>query len=241
MISRHRYDTPYRNAVAVFVKMGRPQLHNEQTAEALLRAAEAIVAAGGPDALSVRRVAQQAGTTTRAVYTLFESKDGLIVALGTRAFQILGSLVADAPRTEDPEADLVNVMVRVFRGWALEHPALFRIGYAQDRIPAELEDRFRPTRLRAGADFAEFVGRGLGLEGGLANPVVHEATFKFNAMCEGFALLELRGALPPGRAEHIWREGLTELVNGATGATPANRGSAKRAASTRTQGPDGRR
>lgn len=194
--------------------MGRPRFHNEQTAEALLQAAEAMVATGGPDALSVRRVAQQAGTTTRAVYTLFESKDGLLVALGTRAFQFLGSLVADTPRTEDPSADLVNVMVRVFRGWALEHPAWFRIGYAQDRIAAEVEDRFRPSRLRAGADFAEFVGRGLGLDGGLANPAVHEATLKLNAMCEGLALLELRGALPPDRAEEIWREGLTALVNG---------------------------
>lgn len=200
--------------------MGRPQLHNEQTAEALLRAAEAIVAAEGADALSVRRVARQAGTTTRAVYTLFESKEGLLVALGTRAFQILGSLVAEATRTEDPAADLVNVMVRAFRGWALEHPALFRIGYAQDRIPVELEDRFRPSRLRAGADFADVVGRGLGLGGGLANPMVREATFKLNAMCEGLALLELRGVLPPRRAEHIWREGLTELVSGMRSSRP---------------------
>lgn len=211
--------------------MGRPQLHNEETAEALLRAAEAIVAAGGPDALSVRPVAKQAGTTTRAVYTLFESKDGLLAALGTRAFEILGSLVANSPRSEDPEADLVNIMVRVFRGWALEHPALFRIGYAQDRLPAELEDRFRPTRLRAGDAFAEIVGRALGLEGGVANPVLHEATLKLNAMCEGLALLELRGALAPGRAEQIWREGLTALVRGMTGAGSANRGSPKRAAS----------
>ena len=194
--------------------MGRPRFHNEETAEALLRAAEAIVADGGPDALSVRPVAQRAGTTTRAVYTLFESKDGLLAALGNRAFEILGSLVADSPRTEDPAADLVNVMVRVFRGWALEHPALFRIGYAQDGIPPELEDRYRPMRLRASADFAEFVSRGLGLEGGLANVEVLEATLKLNAMCEGLALLELRGVLAPSRAEQIWREGLRALVNG---------------------------
>ena len=193
--------------------MGRPQLHNAKTAEALLCAAEAIVAAGGPEALSVRRAAQEAGTTTRPVYTLFESKEGLLVALGSHAFEMLGALVTGLPRTDDPGLDLVNVMVKVFRGWALDHPALFRIGYG-DRIPPELEDRFRPTRLRAGAHFAELVGRALDLEGGLDNPEVHEATLKLNAMCEGLARLELRGALRAGRAEQIWREGLTELVDG---------------------------
>jgi AcrR family transcriptional regulator len=81
-----------------------------------------MVETGGPDALSVRRVAQQAGTTTRAVYTLFESKEGLLVALGTRAFEILGSSVADSPRTEDPVADLVNVMVKLL-SFLLAHSA----------------------------------------------------------------------------------------------------------------------
>jgi hypothetical protein len=37
---------------------------------------------------------------------------------------------------------------------------------------------------------------------------------KFDAMCEGLALLELRGVLPPDRAEDIWREALAALVDG---------------------------
>src|SRR6478609_8874148 len=77
----------------MLVNMGRPRVHDEATAEALLDAAERIVAADGPEALSTRRVADQAGTTTRAVYSLFESKEGLLVALGNRAFQMLGSWV----------------------------------------------------------------------------------------------------------------------------------------------------
>src|SRR4051794_30585471 len=124
--------------------MGRPRLHDEHTAEALLDAAEAIVAGGGPDALSIRRVAEQAGTTTRAVYSLFESKEGLLVALGNRAFEILGSWIADMPRTEDPAADLVNAAVMNFRHWALEHPALFRIAFQRNEIPPQLAERFRP-------------------------------------------------------------------------------------------------
>lgn len=194
--------------------MGRPRLHDEQTAEALLDAAEAIVAAGGPDALSVRRVAEQAGTTTRAVYSLFESKEGLLAALGNRAFETLGSWVAEMSWTEDPAADLVNAAVSNFRRWALEHPALFRIAFQRNEIPPELAERFRPTQLKALADLVEIVSRALGLQGGLANPEVREATMKFDAMCEGLTLLELRGVLPPDRAEQIWREALAALFSG---------------------------
>jgi AcrR family transcriptional regulator len=199
----------------MLVNMGRPRVHDDQTAEALLDAAEAIVAAAGPDALSVRRVADEAGTTTRAVYSLFESKDGLLVALGNRAFEILGSWVNSYPRTDDPAADLVNAIVHNFRRWALEHPALFRIAFQRTgELPPQLTERFRPARLKALADLVEIVSRALGLEGGLTNPEVRDATITIDALCEGLALLELRDGLPPDRAEDIWREAFTALISG---------------------------
>ena len=69
--------------------MGRRRLHDETTATLLLDAAERAIADEGVDALSLRAVACDAGTTTRAIYTLFGSKDGLIAALGVRAFRLL--------------------------------------------------------------------------------------------------------------------------------------------------------
>jgi AcrR family transcriptional regulator len=38
---------------------------------------------------AVRRVASQVGTSTRAVYSLFDSKDGLIAALAAHGFDLL--------------------------------------------------------------------------------------------------------------------------------------------------------
>jgi len=204
--------------------MGRPRVHDEQTAEALLDAAEVIVSAGGPDALSVRRVAEEAGTTTRAVYNLFESKEGLLVALGNRAFQILGSWVHRYPRTDDPVADLVNSIVDNFRRWALEHPALFRIAFQRiGELPPQLTERFRPARLKALADLVEIVSRALGLEGGLTNPDVQDATIKIHALCEGLALIELRHGLPPDRAEKIWRNAFTAFISGMLAASAHDR------------------
>jgi len=114
------------------VKVGRPKEHDALTAAALLDAAEQIVAAQGLAAVSVRGVAEQVGTTTRAIYSLFGSKEGLIAALGARTWDLLGAAVQALPVTEDAAADLVAVGVSGFRGClVLEHPALFQLGVQQ--------------------------------------------------------------------------------------------------------------
>jgi AcrR family transcriptional regulator len=194
--------------------MGRPKEHNEQTAAALLAAAESIVAAEGLEALSVRRVAERATTTTRAVYSVFGSREVMLVALGIRAFEVLGARVADAPTTNDPVADLVEAGAGQFRRWALEHPALFRIAFPQTEIAPALSEQFGPARLRTLSGLVDLVGRALYRRGPRADPAIRDATVTFHAMCEGLALLELRGVLAPHRAEEVWREGLTALVTG---------------------------
>jgi AcrR family transcriptional regulator len=42
--------------------MGRPKEHDEETRQGLLKAAERLLAEGGPEALSIRRVSDAAGT-----------------------------------------------------------------------------------------------------------------------------------------------------------------------------------
>src|SRR6266498_955571 len=108
--------------------MGRRREQDENTAAALLDAAERIIAEQGTDALSLRDLAREAGTTTRAVYSLFGSKDGLLGALGVRAFNVLQEEVEALPATEEPWDDLVEAAL-VFRRFALEHPALFSIAF----------------------------------------------------------------------------------------------------------------
>ena len=92
--------------------MGRPREHDESTRVALLAAAETIVADRGAGALSVRAVADAAGTTTRAVYSLFGSKDGLLVeALARDAFEFLHTEIGKLHETDDPAADgLLNFL-----------------------------------------------------------------------------------------------------------------------------------
>jgi len=108
--------------------MSRPREHDQQLAQALLDAAERRIAADGVDALSLRAVAADAGTTTRAVYTLFGSKNALVGALGVRAMEYLGREVPASTPSDDPVADVVAAGL-VFRGFALEHPALYSVAF----------------------------------------------------------------------------------------------------------------
>ena len=202
--------------------MARPKEHGEHIAAALLEAAEQIVEADGLDALTVRRIAKEVGTTTRAVYSVFGSKDGLVVALGGRAFDLLREHIEALPATPDPAADLVEAGVSVFRLFAIEHPSLFKIG-VQRALPAPgLFAGFRASAERALAELEALVGR-LAAAGGICDRTVRDAARGFHSLCEGLAAMELRGALPVGDEVRIWRDALTALVQGFALPSPAGR------------------
>jgi AcrR family transcriptional regulator len=198
--------------------MGRPREHDEETRTALLAAAERIVANGGPAALSVRAVADAAGTTTRAVYSLFGSKEGLLVeALARDAFTFLFAEIAKLEQTDDPVADLIDVGVLVFRRLVREHPALYRIAFQRIVPGLEAGPELVATRQRAWNQLVAKVER-LERAGLLGTKPAPEAAVEFNAMMEGLANAELRGAvlrlLPEGNEEQAWRNALTTVVRG---------------------------
>jgi AcrR family transcriptional regulator len=192
--------------------MGRPREHDERTAAALLAAAERAIEDGGSEALSVRGIANEVGTTTRAVYSLFGSKDGLIAALGAQAFEFLRAGLESLPLTEDPAADLVETGL-VFRRLAIERPALYSIGIQRD--VADLPP-WQTVCDAADAAFAVLVQRVARLEdaGLLGEQTVDEATLHFHALCEGLATVERRGRRAPFDANRLWRAGLSALIAG---------------------------
>ena len=208
-------------------RVGRRREHDDDTRAALRAAAERLVAEGGPAALSVRAVAAEAGTTTRAVYSLFGSKEGLVVdALAESAFEFLADGVDKLVETDDPVADLVAVGVPVFRTLVLEHPALYRVAF--QRIVPGLRAGPEVTAARALAH-ARLHAKIQRVEdaGLLGRKTVLEAAVEFNAMLEGLANAELRGStlpiLPPGTEEATWRDALTTVVRGFAASAPGRR------------------
>lgn len=194
--------------------MGRPKEHDQRTAAALLDAAERIVERSGIAALSVRRVADEIGESTRAVYSVYGSKDALVAALGRRAFDWLAATLDAQSSSDEPVTDLVEAGVAGFRRLAVEHPSLFTIAMQQREIPADLARGLNEAAANAWARLYARLER-LGDRAPLGRSL-SDAAMQFHALCEGLAALELRGCFAPGTEERMWREALTALVLGFT-------------------------
>lgn len=198
--------------------MGRPGEHDEQSREALRAAAERLYDERGPTGVSVRAVADEVGTTTRAVHRLFGSRDGLLIdAMAERAYELLERGLEDQVETDDPARDLIEAGVTVFRPFVRQHPALFRITFQRvvpdftpgPELVAARDAAFR--RLLAKVERLRAAGK-------LGDLPVVRAAAEFQAVCEGLGNQELRGAtlrlLPAGGEEEAWRSALTTLVCG---------------------------
>lgn len=194
--------------------MGRRRVHDQDTADALLDAAELVLDAEGVAGLTVRRVADLAGVSTRAVYSTLGSKEGLLRELGVRAYDTLGSMVDALPRTSDPAGDLVSAGVDGFRAFATGHPALFRIGIQLTDAPPAARPHIRAAADHALPTLIERLER-LRAAGLLDSRPLLAAASQFHATCEGLAAAELRGTLAQAANPiSIWVGGLTALITG---------------------------
>jgi AcrR family transcriptional regulator len=192
--------------------VGRPREHDDRTAQALLLAAEEAVERSGTEELSLRGVATAAGTSTRAVYSLYGSRAGLVAALAAMGFHQLLEQVAQLPVTDRPVDDLVAAGL-VIRRFALEHPAMFQLMF-RNRTDPFLRSR---GEVRASSALALDA-----LTARVASAITHanaaldarEATLQFRALCDGLAGLELGGTFTGEGAQQVWESGLRALVRG---------------------------
>lgn len=106
--------------------VARPRTHDENVRHRLLDASSSAIAAGGVAALSVRSVAEAAGTTTAAVYSLFGSRQALITAVVDEGFRRFAAYLAAVDRTDDPGRDLIALGV-AYRANALRNPHFYRV------------------------------------------------------------------------------------------------------------------
>ena len=90
----------------------------------LVAAAAKLLAEGGPDGVSVRRVATEIGTSTRAVYTHCGGTPELLRAVCVEGFRHLAARLAEVAPTDDPVADIA-ALARAYRRSALDDPHLF--------------------------------------------------------------------------------------------------------------------
>lgn len=113
------------------VKNARPalQVRSRRTRDRLLDAAEALLAAGGPDAATVPAMARRARVAVGSVYRRFPDKDAVLKAVYERFFErsVAANRGALAPGRWDgtPLPDVVTALVRgMVRGYVQQRAIL---------------------------------------------------------------------------------------------------------------------
>ncbi|MDA1358990.1 TetR/AcrR family transcriptional regulator [Glycomyces luteolus] len=108
----------------------RQQLRLDTTAE-IKRVALALLAEGGPDAISLRAIAREMRMTAGALYSYYGTRDELITALTSDMYTSLVDKTEAARDAHPAEAPAARLLAwgEAFRSWAVANPAGFRLVY----------------------------------------------------------------------------------------------------------------
>ena len=149
-----------------------------------------VLEAEGPDALTMRRVADELGIRAPSLYKHLPDKSALETAIIADGFE---EAAAAFEAAVDGEDDALTAFVAAYRAFASAHPHVYRLmtegPLPRERLPAGLE-------ARAAAPLASAMG---------SAPRARAAW----AFLHGMTILELDGRFPSdGHTEQAWAEGL---------------------------------
>ncbi|MFI8387602.1 TetR/AcrR family transcriptional regulator [Streptomyces sp. NPDC085540] len=161
-------------------------------ARQIMAAARELLDAEGPDALSMRRIAERVGIRAPSLYKHFPDKAAVEAGLQVQGMTRLAEELEAAEAEIGVEPPLL-VLARAYRRHALASPHLYRITHgrplARTALPEGLEDR-------------------------AATPLAHavhgdiDIARAFWAFAHGMVVLELDGRFPPGAdLDAAWRTG----------------------------------
>src|SRR5437764_4862024 len=101
----------------------------DEQSRAILGAASRILSEEGAGALTVRRIATEAGCSTMGLYSRFGGKDGVLEQLFRDGFERLQAATEALPATGDAAGDL-RARARAYRRTALDHAAHYLVMFA---------------------------------------------------------------------------------------------------------------
>jgi AcrR family transcriptional regulator len=173
----------------------------------LLDVAGKLLAEEGPQALTLRTLAQRANCSTKVVYTLFGGKGGLSEALKVEGFALLRFTVErERRRHRDPVRALLPIMMS-YRSFALAHRDLFRVMFGNalpDHVPTDFSRQQARQALGALEEAVTQAHAALGAR--VDNPLA--SAVRLWAAVHGPVSLEIEGITPFDTEG----EGLTRLA-----------------------------
>ena len=172
--------------------MSSPRLRETPTrGDELVAAARALLEEEGPDALSMRRVAERVGIRAPSIYKHFADKRALENAIVSAGFVDLASAFRAA---QDGAADPLGALARAYREFARRRPHLYRL---MTERPLDRANLTPGVEDEAARPLVEAVG---------GDAIRARAIWAF---AHGMTILELNGRFPPGAdLDAAWRRGL---------------------------------
>jgi len=137
----------------------RRRTASQEVSAALLQAAETVLDRDGADGVTVRAVAKEAAVAPMGVYNRFANKDGLLVALASRALDDLAAAIEVQDARPD---DRLRRACRGYRDFALRHPARYALIFAAG---TPLSDQSSAVAIHGRTVFTTLVGLVAGLGG----------------------------------------------------------------------------
>lgn len=213
--------------------MGRPREHSDETRTRILDAASRLLTDEGVVGVSVRRVAEEAGTTTRAIYSLFGGKEGLLKQLFHDAAETMTRYHEAVPEQDDPVAEVL-ALADAYRRAAVEHPHGYALllngapGFTPDRADEGVAQRSFARVLRAFERWGD--------DGRLGDREPGMVALEMWALVHGLASFELAGRLGSRRlATQRWQDAVGNAVRGFV-SEPDEAESARTGVRSRTSG-----
>ena len=204
----------YNIVMVCSATMPRPRSRDwDELRRTLVDAGGRLLARDGPQGLTTRRVAEEAGTSTTAVYTLFGDKSRLVLAMLLEGFARLSGAFAARDRSGDPVADLL-ALGRAYRANALANPHLYELMFGHP-IPGFAPDEAAVATTRGTyEELVRTIRRCM--DAGRFEPAdPDDVAAQLNGLVHGLASLELRGRLgTPDQADRRWEAALRAAVRG---------------------------
>jgi AcrR family transcriptional regulator len=129
--------------------MSRPTYHHGDLRAAILTEAARLVSERGPDRVSLRELAREAGVSHAAPAHHFTDRRGLFTALAAQGFELLAAAVAESrPRFLDAALAYVR--------FAIEHPGHYRVMFDKSLVDPSSRDLVA-AQAAAGAELSRGV------------------------------------------------------------------------------------
>lgn len=191
--------------------MTKQTYHHGNLHDDLISAAERLLDAHGPDKISLRGLAREAGVSQTAPYRHFEDKDALLVKVATRGFEDFANFLQSAvdDNSDNPPQDQLTALSRAYIDFALNRSGVFQLMFLSDLLPKCADPEMAETATKSFLVLVSVVGQCQGKEDVMPTDATVVASW---AMMHGLAMLLTHDVIHPKMSGGMSRDDVVEKI-----------------------------